>query len=366
MDRVAYQKKVSDYFSAACVEMALQLARNTGILDVLFSAEQPLTSVEIAEQGKLKERYVREILGALAVSEIIQVDDTSTKFHVPNHHKKVLQTLAVIGKAAPIIGSRMEVMTDIVSKDGPAGIPFGEPEFNWLKETKMLTQDAFIDGDLLGCLPEIKSQLEQGIHVCEFGCANGIVLLNLAARYPKSTFVGSDISKSSLDQAQNVAVERGLGNIKFEVHDLTDLPDAINNSFDWVFLQDTLHDLPSPGKAMQGVKRSLKKGATASFVDLGMQGKLADNRGNLFWAQMYTFGSFFCVPGSLVQSKDAEAFGPCWGVEKTRQLINEAGLSVVKEDFSRRSPGFVHYVCKCGVNKVGVDSELAKVTTSKI
>ena len=56
MDRAAYLKKLSNDFSTAAVQMALQLARNVGILDILLSADQPMTSEEIAEQGKLKER----------------------------------------------------------------------------------------------------------------------------------------------------------------------------------------------------------------------------------------------------------------------------------------------------------------------
>ena len=96
---------------------------------------------------------------------------------------------------------------------------------------------------------------------------------------------------------------------------------------------------------MKGVRRSLKKDGTASFLDFAMRGKIAENRGNMFWAQMYTIGSFFCIPGSLVQRKDAEAHGPCWGLEKTRQLIKEAGFTIVKEEYSKRSPGLLHYVC---------------------
>ena len=56
MDKDEYKKKVSDYFSASCVQMTLQLAKEVGILEILFSTDQPLTSVQIAEKGKLKER----------------------------------------------------------------------------------------------------------------------------------------------------------------------------------------------------------------------------------------------------------------------------------------------------------------------
>ena len=49
------------------------------------------------------------------------MDDTSTKFHIPNHLKKSLRVLAVAGKAVPIMGLRMAVMKDVISKDGPVG-----------------------------------------------------------------------------------------------------------------------------------------------------------------------------------------------------------------------------------------------------
>ena len=56
MDTARYEKKLSNYMSAACVQMCLELANDVGILDVLIASERPLTSLEIAEQGKLKER----------------------------------------------------------------------------------------------------------------------------------------------------------------------------------------------------------------------------------------------------------------------------------------------------------------------
>ena len=39
------------------------------------------------------------------------------------------------------------------------GRQFGEVVFDWLRDTRVLTQDADIDCDLLPCLPEIKTQL---------------------------------------------------------------------------------------------------------------------------------------------------------------------------------------------------------------
>ncbi|XP_041353148.1 uncharacterized S-adenosylmethionine-dependent methyltransferase Rv2258c-like [Gigantopelta aegis] len=345
MDTVAYQKKVSDYFSAACVQMVLQLAKDVGILDILFSAEQPLTSVKIAELGKLKERYVREIIGALATSEIIQVDESSTQFHIPDDHKAILRRVTAFGKVAHCMGQRMGQMKDILSKDGPDGMRFDGDLFGAFEETRILTQDSILDNDILACLPEVKDRLEKGIDVAEFGCAQGILLLNLAARYPKSTFLGSDISESCVEKARTLAAERELTNVSFEVYDLLDLPETINNSFDWIFLRDTLHDLPSPAKALQGIKQALREDGTASIVEIGMQGKLADVKGDIVWARMFSLSTFLCIPESF-QRQSSDAFGACWGVEKARQLIKDAGFTLVKEYFSEKNTASVNYVCQ--------------------
>ncbi|XP_041353155.1 uncharacterized protein LOC121371378 isoform X2 [Gigantopelta aegis] len=345
MDRVAYQKKVSDYFSAACVQMVIQLAKDVGILDILFSAEQILTSVEIADQGKLKERYVREILAALAASEVIQVDDSSTKFHIPEDHKSVLRAMSAYSKLEQLMVERMKRMKDVLTKDGPDGIRIDAAAFEAIEERRTASQDTIIDNDILPCVPDVKNLLEKGIHVAEFGCAQGIILLNLAARYPKSTFLGSDISESCLERGRTLAADRGLTNITFQVYNVLDLPDTVSDKFDWIFLRDTLHDLPSPSKALRSVKKALKKDGTASFVDFGMQGTLADHVGDIFWGRMYSVSTFFCIPESF-QGEHSDAYGPCWSVETVRQLMDEAGLTLVNMVFSEKHNGAVHYVCK--------------------
>ena len=148
-----------------------------------------------------------------------------------------------------------------------------------------------------------------------------------------------------MQRARLLAAERGLTNITFEVHNVLQLSDSLANRFDWIFLRDTLHDLPSPDKALRCVKKSLKKDGTASFLDFGMQGTLADHVGDISWGRMYSLSTFFCIPESF-QDQCSDAYGPCWSVDTVRRLVEESGLSLVKMVFSKNSSGAVHYACK--------------------
>src|SRR5262245_38644047 len=67
--------------------------QRTGLFDVM-SRMPPATSNEIAERAGLNERYVREWLGAMATSKVVEVDSTETRFSLPAEHAGFLTRAA--------------------------------------------------------------------------------------------------------------------------------------------------------------------------------------------------------------------------------------------------------------------------------
>ena len=58
--------------------------------------------------------------------------------------------------------------------------------------------------------------------VADLGCGRGRALLDLAAHFPSSRFVGYDLSDEAIQYATEHAATQGLTNVRFEVRDLSD------------------------------------------------------------------------------------------------------------------------------------------------
>ena len=55
-DLAAYERLTNEVYVYGSVSLALAMAQETGMIKVLFQAEGPLSSANVALRGKLKER----------------------------------------------------------------------------------------------------------------------------------------------------------------------------------------------------------------------------------------------------------------------------------------------------------------------
>jgi hypothetical protein len=74
-------------YGALC--LMASVGHRTGLFDVM-SGLPPSTAVEIAEKSGLNERYVREWLGAMVTSGVVEVDSSSTRYVLPAEHAAFL------------------------------------------------------------------------------------------------------------------------------------------------------------------------------------------------------------------------------------------------------------------------------------
>lgn len=102
--------------------------------------------------------------------------------------------------------------------------------------------------------------------VLEAGCGTGAQTVIVAPQNPQCNFVSIDISGESLAKAEENAGERGIGNVRFQVTDVFNLP-FDDEFFDHVFVCFLLEHLREPAEALVSLKRVLKRGGTITVIE---------------------------------------------------------------------------------------------------
>lgn len=91
------------------------------------------------------------------------------------------------------------------------------------------------------------------------GCGGGSITLGLAAHLAPGEVVGLVFEPSVLDWARDLAVGRGITNVRFEPGSVYDLPFPAA-SFDAAFSRSVLEHFAKPLEALREVRRVLKPG----------------------------------------------------------------------------------------------------------
>jgi SAM-dependent methyltransferase len=106
----------------------------------------------------------------------------------------------------------------------------------------------------------------RGRRILEAGCGTGAQTVFLAASSPQAEIVSVDISPASLERARQRVDAAGYRNVTFKLADLFDLPFA-ESSFDDVFLCFVLEHLAEPERALQAVRRVLRRRGTITVIE---------------------------------------------------------------------------------------------------
>lgn len=82
--------------------------------------------------------------------------------------------------------------------------------------------------------------------VLDVGCGFGLFGCYFSAMYPEISYVGYDLNKGRVDQANRAAEKLGLKNARFSVGDARDL--SIDDQFDAIVMVDLLHHIDDAAK----------------------------------------------------------------------------------------------------------------------
>jgi 2-polyprenyl-3-methyl-5-hydroxy-6-metoxy-1,4-benzoquinol methylase len=314
--------------------LMISIGHRTGLFDVMRTLP-PSTSEDIAREAGLNERYVREWLGAMVTGRVVEIDPATGKFLLPAEHAASLTRVAAADNMAVFsqyIAELGSVENDIVQcfKEG-GGVPYAR----FRRFHEVMAEDSgqsvlsSLESHILPLVPGLTTALEQGCRTLDVGCGRGLILMHLAARFPKSAFMGMDLSEEAIGYAQAEAARRGLSNIRFLARDLSDFDrTAEPESFDVITTFDAVHDQAKPLQVLQGIHRALKADGVYVMQDISGSGHIHQDRDYPLGTLLYTVSCMHCMTVSLAQG--GEGVGAMWGEEKTREYLRKAGFGDIQ------------------------------------
>lgn len=331
--QAAFEERFIQALNESGMLQLVSLGHRTGLFNYMTDGE-PITVAELARRSQLNARYVREWLGGLTVSGIMEHQPESMTYRLPLEHASLLTdngdaNLAVFAQYTPLLG---QVEDDVVDsfKHGK-GVPYEKyHRFHEVmaEDSGQTVVPALLDA-ILPLAPELTGRLESGIRVLDLGCGRGMALMKMAERFPVSQFVGYDLSAEAITWAREQTGQRGLNNVIFEIRDLSDFNVSVEKEkFDLVTTFDAIHDQAYPLKLLQGIRRTLKPDGVYLAQDIHASSHHHHDREHPLGPLLYTISIMHCMSVSLAQG--GEGLGTMWGRELARDYFTRAGFGSIE------------------------------------
>jgi SAM-dependent methyltransferase len=346
----AFAERMLDMLNSGALMVMTSVGHRTGLLDALAESGAA-TSQELADSAGLNERYVREWLGAMTAGRIVEYEPGIARYRLPAEHAAWLTRAAApdnLAVEAQWITSLSTVEDDIVEcfREG-GGVPYDRyPRFHEvMAEESAQTVLSVLFSHILPLVPGMTERLGEGASLLDLGCGRGRALLQLAERFPRSTFLGYDLSTDAISHAAAQAGERGLGNVSFVQRDLSTFDvDAEPEAFAYVATFDAVHDQARPLAMLRGIRRSLRPDGVYLMQDIQGSSHVHENIDHPGGPLLYMISCMHCMTVSLAQGGDG--LGAMWGEQKARELLAEAGFSSVDVHLLEHDPFNAYFVVR--------------------
>ena len=355
--RAAFAGRMAEILDASALNAALCLGYRAGLFEAMDRLGRPASCAAIAQEAGLSGRYVREWLGAVACGGVVELSLSEAGeelFLLPPEHAELLTRRAGQGNLG-VYTQEIPLLTQCALEDVLAGFGTGQgvpyeryPRFHeWMGQVaeakhREVLVDAFLPSVAGG---EVVRRLREGIEVLDVGCSEGLVALLMAQAFPRSRFLGVDISGEALETARAEAARLGLGNVRFELRDAAGLAGdaALAGKFGYVTAFDAIHDQTRPLEALRGVRAVLAEGGYFSMVDIKAESDIAGNLNRPMAAFLYTVSLLHCMPVGLMDG--GPGLGMMWGRGEALEMLAQAGFDRV-EVCGIPGDGFnSHYLC---------------------
>lgn len=328
----SFGEKMVGFLNGGMAANMISVGHRTGLFDAMAGLDAPATSTEIAEHAGLNERYVREWLGAMVTSGVVEYEAGRGAFRLPPEHAPMTTRTAGPGNFAsfaqfvPICAGVEDELIDKFRNGG--GVPYTSyPRFHEaMAEMSGAIVDATLIGVTLPLVPGIVERLEKGISVADVGCGSGHAINVMAKAFPKSNFVGMDFSDEALATGRAEAEAWGLTNATFRAQDAAKLDG--DETFDLITTFDAVHDQAHPQAMVDGIYRSLAPGGDWLCVDIQASSHVGENLDHPLGPFMYSVSCSHCMTVSLAY--EGEGLGAMWGVQKAREVFGNAGFNDVE------------------------------------
>lgn len=330
----AFGERLLDVVNHGALAMMISIGHRTGLFDVM-AGMAPATSLEIATDAGLDERYVREWLGAMTTGGVVEVQPGGVgpdNYHLPAEHAASLTraarpaNMAVTCQWIPLLGSVEDEVVECFTRGG--GVPYSSYErFHAVmaEESDQTVVAALFDA-ILPSVPGLTASLADGIDVLDVGCGSGRALIEMAATCPESRFVGYDFSEEGVAVANRAAESRGLDNVRFERRDAANL--GVSNAFDLVTAFDAIHDQARPADVLACIAKALRSDGVFLMQDIAGTSHVHEDVEHPIGTFLYTVSCMHCMTVSLANG--GAGLGAMWGSETATRMLADAGFGDVE------------------------------------
>jgi 2-polyprenyl-3-methyl-5-hydroxy-6-metoxy-1,4-benzoquinol methylase len=331
----AFAGRLLGHLNSGAFCLMASIGHRTGLFDAMRD-QPPMTSEVLAGRAGLNERYVREWLGAMVTSGVVDVDPAAMTFSLPPEHAAfttrpaAADNLAVFAQYIGLLGSVEDEIVECFKKGG--GVPYEKfPRFHdVMAEDSGQSVMSSIESHILPLVPGLSGALTAGIRALDAGCGRGRILNRLAELFPASRFVGMDFSDAAIRHARGDAAARGLSNVEFTAIDLSHFDEqAEPAAFDLITTFDAIHDQAKPLNVLKGIHKALKPDGVYLMQDIKGSSHVHQNVGHPLGTFLYTVSCMHCMTVSLAQG--GEGLGAMWGEEKTVEYLAQAGFRSVEK-----------------------------------
>ncbi len=327
----AFVERFVGTLNEAALALMVSLGHRTGLLDAL-AARPGISSAALAKETGLAERYVREWLGVLVTSRVVDYEPDKRNYTLPAEHAAFLtraaspDNLAVTSQFIGVAASIEEIML-LRFRDG-AGTHYHD--YGRFHEVMAEDSDqsvvAALTEHILPIVPGLTARLEQGIDVVDMGCGGGRAMLRLADTFPSSRFTGIDLCAEAFAETKVRAAEKGLTNLRFRAEDISTI--GALGRVDLITAFDAVHDQKDPQGLLNMVFDTLAEDGVFLMQDIGGSCELVANIENPFAPLLYTISLMHCTPISIGQG--GPGLGAMWGVETAEACLATAGFRRVE------------------------------------
>ncbi len=306
-----------------------------------------VTSRQLADAAKLNERYVREWLGAMLASNIVEYQLESKTYRLPAEHAACLTrrsgaNIAASMQFVPVLGAvEDEVLTAFTTG---RGVPYSSYKrfHSVMAEESGQTVVAALLSHILPLWPGLDAQLKSGIEVLDVGCGAGRAMNLLARSYPNSRFTGFDFSDEAIQMANDEAAQHGSRNARFEVFDVAKHEGL--GSYDLITAFDAIHDQARPDAVLRNIARALRPRGLFLMQDIKASSCPHKNMAQPMATYIYTISCMHCMSVSL--ANNGAGLGAAWGKELALTMLAEAGFQKVRVETLGHDIQNYYYLCQ--------------------
>ncbi len=343
----AFAGQIVGMLNGSVLGLMTSIGHRTGLFDKM-AMMPPSTSQQIADATGLKERYVREWLGALVTGRIVEYDPAARTYRLPPEHAASItraagpNNLAAFFQYMALMGNVEDQIIESFRHGG--GVPYSAyPKFQELMaEESAQVFDATLIDVTLPLVPGLVERLKSGIDAADIACGSGHAINLMAKAFPNSRFSGYDFSEGGIGAAKAEAKELGLTNARFEVRDVAELNETAK--YDLITIFDAVHDQAQPRKVLANLSRALKPDGVFLCVDIQASSNLEENMEHPLAPMLYGVSTLHCMTVSL--ALNGEGLGTVWGEQKARELLNEAGFNQIDIEHVEGDIFNSYYVCR--------------------